>query len=269
MGIRKHKITPYHPSSNGQVKRVNGTSTKIIKTLAVDNPEKWSQMLPQAVLAYNTAYHRIIKETPFFALRHRDPTFPYKIYAEEMAPWYIIGNYAQEMHVVGKQVFKRCQELIEEEIRRPADRPGSKPSPIEEGDRVYLKAVPKSGVSKKVQPLYTGPYRVTEKVSDVVVHIQRLVDKKLFTVHVDRLKLETSLRERQAQNVGRAYPIHDVESEDPELEELNVAKSPERSQSQNRKLGKEYTNYSPSRRVLNLYCKATRLEIRLSRSMVT
>lgn len=47
------------------------------------------------------------------------------------------------------------------------------------------------------------------KVDNIVVHIQRLVDK-LFTVHVDMLKLETLFRERQAQNDGRAYPIHDL-----------------------------------------------------------
>lgn len=61
MLYRWHKIPPYHPSSNSQVEMVNGTLMKIIKILAVDNPEIESQ----AVLAYNIAYHSITKETHF------------------------------------------------------------------------------------------------------------------------------------------------------------------------------------------------------------
>lgn len=210
LGVARSVITPYHPSSNGQVERVNGTLTKILRTMVVDNPEIWSQMLPVATLAYNSSYHRIIKDSPFFALKHRDPTWPYATFAEEVAPWYELDNFAQELRAVGNKVFKRCQFFIEEEIaRRPADRPQARPSPIREGDRVYMRAIPKPGVSKKVQPLYTGPYRVIERISEVIMRIQRLSDKKEAKCHVDRLKLEKYLRPGHAYNVGRAYPIHD------------------------------------------------------------
>ncbi|XP_037773350.1 uncharacterized protein LOC119569110 [Penaeus monodon] len=73
LGIDKWVITPYHPSSNEQVERVNGVLTKILRTMVVDNPENWSSMLAIATLAYNTAYHRIIRDSLFFALKHRDP----------------------------------------------------------------------------------------------------------------------------------------------------------------------------------------------------
>jgi len=107
--------------------------------------------------------------------------------AEEVAPWYNLDDYAQELRTVGNRVFKRCQHYIEEEIRRrPADRPRARPSPVSVGDRVYIKAIVKPGLSKKVQSLYTGPYRVVEKISEVVVRVQRLVDKRVSKVHVDR-----------------------------------------------------------------------------------
>ncbi|XP_037773349.1 uncharacterized protein LOC119569109 [Penaeus monodon] len=59
--------------SNEQVERVNGVLTKILRTMVVDNPENWSLMLPMATLAYNTAYHRIIRDSLLFALKQRDP----------------------------------------------------------------------------------------------------------------------------------------------------------------------------------------------------
>jgi len=206
----RHVITPYHPSSNGQVERVNGVLTKILRTLVWDNPNSWNVMLPMATMAYNTAYHRIIKDSPFFALKHRDPKWPYLLFAGGTAPWYNLDNYSQEVRVIGSKVFKRCQYHIEEEIRRrPRDRPRARHRPLVEGDRVYVQAIPKPGLSKKVQPLFMGPYRVIDRVSDVVYQLRRLSDGKECKIHVDRLKLETSLGPGQGGNVQRAYPLHD------------------------------------------------------------
>lgn len=73
MGIDKWVITPYHPSSNGKVKIVNGILTKFLRTMVADNPEDWGLMLPMDTLAYNTAYHRIIGDSLLFALKQRDP----------------------------------------------------------------------------------------------------------------------------------------------------------------------------------------------------
>ncbi|XP_037775352.1 uncharacterized protein LOC119572351 [Penaeus monodon] len=127
---------------------------------------------------------------------------------------------------MGSRIFKRCKEHIEEDIqRRPRDRPYAKPSQIIEGDRVYLKATPKVGLSKKVQPLYSGPYRVIEKINDVVLKIKRIADGKERKEHVDRLKLEKSLVRGQAHNIDKAYPTEEkiVEFEDDDsLETLEV-----------------------------------------------
>lgn len=154
-----------------------------------DNPSVWARMLPMAELAYNTAYHRVIKDTPFFTLKHRDLHFPYILFSKDTAPWYNVEDYLQETRVIGSKVFKRCKEYIEEEIqRRPRDRPTAIPSQIVEGDRVYLKDIPKVGLSKKVQPLYKGPYRVMEKISHVVYKIKRIADGKVRKEHIDRLK---------------------------------------------------------------------------------
>lgn len=90
------------------------------------------------------------------------------LFVEGTAPWYNLEDYSQKLRVIGSKIFKRCQYLIEEEIkRRPRDRPRARIRPIVERDRVFVQAVPKPGLSKKVQPLFTGPYRVIDRVNEV------------------------------------------------------------------------------------------------------
>lgn len=86
-------------------------------------------------------------------------------------------------------------------------------------DRIYIKTIIKPGLNKKVQPLYTGPNRVVEKISEVMVKVQRLTDKKVSKVHVDRIKKEACLRPGQAHNIDRAYPIHEDIMEDEEMDD--------------------------------------------------
>jgi len=119
--------------------------------------------------------------------------------------------------VIASKVFKRCQYPKEEIKRRPRDRPRARIRPVVERDRVFVQAVPKPGLSKKVQPLFTGPYRVIHRVNEVLYKLRRLSDRKECKIHVDRLKLESSFCLGQGGNVNRAYPVHDpISSEDQE-----------------------------------------------------
>ena len=45
---------------------------------------------------------------------------------------------------------------------------------IEIGDRIYVKQVPRKGLSSKLQPAYNGSFRVLDKVSDVVIKVKNI-----------------------------------------------------------------------------------------------
>ena len=45
---------------------------------------------------------------------------------------------------------------------------------IEIGDRVYVKQVPRKGIPSKLQPAYNGPFRVLDKVSDIVIKVRNI-----------------------------------------------------------------------------------------------
>ena len=70
-------IMAYRPIANGIIERANYTIVNILRTLTEDNPKIWDEMLPAATYAYNSACHRIIKDSPFYLLHMRDPPLPY------------------------------------------------------------------------------------------------------------------------------------------------------------------------------------------------
>ena len=168
-------------------------------------------MLPPAVPAYNNAYHRILRDTPFFMMFFRDPRMPYAMLEVPPRPFYNVDSYKEEMAVIARRVYDRCQENIEmgrqemEKYRKP-----SKIKPINVGDRVLLRYIPKKKTNKKLQPLYDGPFRVLQKVSDVVIRLRNIRTSKEVTVHTDRVRVlhEDCVTIKQFPKVRRAFPTN-------------------------------------------------------------
>jgi len=65
MGLKKTRITAYHPQSNGLVERQNRTLQEILSTFVVGHQNGWDEMLDQAVFAYNTSVHESTKVSPY------------------------------------------------------------------------------------------------------------------------------------------------------------------------------------------------------------
>ena len=212
--VRHLTTTPYHPSANGLVERVNGTVGQILRTLVADNPSFWEEMLDFAVMAYNSGYNRSVKESPYYLLYHRDPSLPYETMVTEAQPWYNVDDYKAQLAITTNRVLHRCQTFLEDawlenERRRKAV---AKVKAVRVGDRVYVKAIPKPGCARKLQPLFSGPYRVLERKGDVVVVLRHIRNGKVCTLHTDRIRVvpEESMAGTDHCNVRRAYPVHDL-----------------------------------------------------------
>ena len=164
-------------------------------------------MLPAAKYAYNSAYHRIIKDSPFYLLHMRDPPLPYQILDEVPKPWYNVDQYKEKMALITKRTYERCAAYLEmgrEEMER--FHKGGKIKNVKLGDRVYLQHIPTKKENKKLQPLYDGPYRVIHQISDVVVKLKNIRNIKEITVHTDRIRVipEENITLKQNTNVRRA-----------------------------------------------------------------
>jgi hypothetical protein len=62
-----HFSTAYHPESDGQTERVNQCLEQYLRTMAFQEPKKWSTWLTTAEWWYNSSYHTAIKTSPFEA----------------------------------------------------------------------------------------------------------------------------------------------------------------------------------------------------------
>ena len=208
------KTTPYHPQANGVIERCNGTVVNILRTLIEDNISIWDSMLQIAVFAYNSGYNRTVKDSPFYLMFLRDPSFPFEVMKEENK-WYNIDDFKQEMATKANRVYGRCQIYLDqgkEESERRRSK-NAKIKPIKVGDRVYVRQPPMKGTPSKLQPAYTGPFRVTSKVSDVVVRLRNIKTGAIKTLHTDRVRVihEDNVAPNQNKNVRKAYPVHDDE----------------------------------------------------------
>ena len=77
-GIEHTFATPYRPSANGAVERVNRTLAGLLRSLSQDG-EEWDRVLAKATLTYNHTIHREIKVSPsecLFAKPHQYPSTP-------------------------------------------------------------------------------------------------------------------------------------------------------------------------------------------------
>lgn len=61
-----HQYTsPYRPSTNGRTEQFNGTLTKALKKLSMDNPTNWDEHIDAVLYAYRTKAHSILKVSPY------------------------------------------------------------------------------------------------------------------------------------------------------------------------------------------------------------
>ena len=64
-GVERKVTSPYHPRTNGLTERFNQTLVIMLKKLTEDDPKRWDEWLPYALLSYRTRINSTTKLTPF------------------------------------------------------------------------------------------------------------------------------------------------------------------------------------------------------------
>jgi hypothetical protein len=191
MGIKQVKTTAYHPRSNGVIERFNKTLKQTLKIYCNEHQNDWDVFLPYALFAYNTSYHHIIKETPFYLNYGRDPktilhqTLGIRPNAENNRDVhaYAVGL-AQKLHDVHSRVLEIYKEVNE---RRMNDDDHYKVPSFNVGDKIYLyKPSTETGYNAKLTRRWKGPYTVLQKISHVVYRID--IDGTAKDVSVERMR---------------------------------------------------------------------------------
>ena len=75
-GVQKLRTSSYHAQTNGQVERMNQTIIRMIGKLGEDEKARWSEHLPELLLAYNATCSAVTGYSPYYLLFGRWPRIP-------------------------------------------------------------------------------------------------------------------------------------------------------------------------------------------------
>ena len=188
--IAKTRTTPYRPSSNGQVERMNRIILQSIRCYLGGHIRKWDKHLHLLGMAVRSTINRSTCFTPNFLMLGREVALPKDLFGaisnndDESLPGYVkeLLQRMRDAHEAAranlKSSMKREKMYYDHKLRQKF---------FEVGDLVYkLDTTTKVGQSSKLKPIYIGPYLVTKVISPVLYQIS---DRKGDNViHHDRLR---------------------------------------------------------------------------------
>lgn len=173
IGAHKVRTTPYHPASNGMIERFHRT---LKAALMCNTSIPWTQMLPSVLLGLRTSLKEDIGCCPAELLYGTTLQMPGEFFVNSEIS-------ADEQEFVSKHRERM-------RILRPTlSSHHIKPRPFRHKDmdtctHVFIRS---DHVKCPLEPPYKGPYKIVERISDIVFKIQ-LDDSTRKNISVERLK---------------------------------------------------------------------------------
>lgn len=185
----KHiQTTAYHPQSNGSLERSHQTLIQYLRHFINENQTDWDNWLPMATFAFNTTIHSSTKYTPYELVFGYLPRLPTSI-TQPPEFHYTYDDYIQDLKMKLNKSYEIAKQNIHESKetnKRYYDKNASHED-YQIGDLVYLlNETSKPSTSKKLNPLYTGPYEIIEINSPVNLTLK--IKRRNFKVHKNRIK---------------------------------------------------------------------------------
>ncbi|KAL5460143.1 hypothetical protein EMCRGX_G033570 [Ephydatia muelleri] len=187
--------TPYHPQSDGLVKRFNRTLLSMLATCLEDHLNQWDQYLSKLCMAYNSSFQSNTGYSPYFLMFGRDARLPMDIIYDTTTPDGIeqqpYAAYVKSQHALLTDAFRRVWENTGQKYSFQKEIYNKKVhgQPLVDGDMAWLfNPAIRKGQPRKLHKPWSGPYRIRRKMSEVTYQIQHTGNHKLKVVHFNRLK---------------------------------------------------------------------------------
>ena len=198
LGVRRMFSSAYHPEANGQAERLVGTIKAIIyaQPAFVQQHNLWVNHLYTATFAYNTSPSSTTGISPFYMLYGRHPRMPFDLVdteqleasSEPPTDAWALEQYNRLSSVYGQ--VRQTQDAAQHQ-RMLKELNITRFSTYKVGDIVYKQNPaqileknrrsdrPDSSADDRTRSVhqYVGPYRVTQRIGNVMYMIQPL-DKK-------------------------------------------------------------------------------------------
>ena len=173
LGTKLRLSSAYHPQTDGQSERTIQSLEDLLRACVLEHKGSWDGFLPLIEFTYNNSFHASIGMAPFEALYGRRCRTP--------LCWFETG----ENLILGPEVVQQTTEMVkmaQEKMRTAQSRQKSysdkrrRPLEFQEGDHVFLKVTPVTGVgralkSKKLTPRFIGPYQISRRIGPVAYRI--------------------------------------------------------------------------------------------------
>jgi len=171
---------------------MNRTLLQMLKTTADDNPATWPQHLPTVMAAYRMTVHKTTGMTPNMAMLGREVMFPAALIARPPEePHRTTVLFVYDLRDALRDAHQRVRDATKSSARTQKayydDR--SRQAVFAEDQLVWLfwPRPPVRMKFRKLQRLWTGPWRIELFKSSLVVVLRHTEKRTRQTVHIDRL----------------------------------------------------------------------------------
>ncbi|HVW99810.1 MAG TPA: reverse transcriptase domain-containing protein, partial [Candidatus Babeliaceae bacterium] len=169
LGIKQNISSAYHPQTDGQTERTNQEIEAYLRMFVNWHQNDWSSWLSIAEFSYNNRVHSSTGFSPFFATKGYHvqsgitPSSNNSLNKEEKRA----QTFAETMAKIHQET-RTAMEKANEDMKRYYDRK-HKLEEYQVGDKVWLdmKDINTGRPKKKLDILREGPFKITEKISNV------------------------------------------------------------------------------------------------------
>ncbi|CDI82540.1 hypothetical protein EAH_00066880, partial [Eimeria acervulina] len=169
--IKRALSSSYHPQSDGQTERVNGTLEQMLRTYIQSDEREWERIFPALELAYNTTSHSSTELSPFEVMIGENPL--------TAADLDVVGalspTLTPSMTKLFRQLCDRAQSHILEAkgLQKHYADTYRRAMEYAVGDKVWLssKHLPALNTCPKFEPRFRGPFIITERIGSAAYRL--------------------------------------------------------------------------------------------------
>jgi len=189
--IKQTRTTPYRPQSDGQVERLNRSLIQMLSKFVNKETDDWDEHLPYVMAAYNATIHASTGCSPNLLMWGRETTLPIDLMFD-VEPFSPEGLCQTKYVEWVQQALRQNFDFAKQQLGKAAERQKrgydqrAVVKTFKEGDWVMRLYPPYR--HNKLNPHYTGPYRVLRQVGEVNYEIEIGRKRIPSVVHVDQLK---------------------------------------------------------------------------------
>lgn len=194
--ISKTRTTPLHARSDGFIERMNRSIQNILSKLVESNQKDWDTHLDFITMAYNSTPQESTGYSPYHLLYGEEITIPLDllspVISEEVGQKeQLVTEYASNLQNRLKDTYSFVQKNLNKASVRQKRQYDTrvKAYDFNEGDLVWRNQKQcLHGMKTKIKRHWTGPWKITNKICDVLFRIQNSRNLPSVIIHGDNLK---------------------------------------------------------------------------------